>query len=162
MRDVPDTAREAGDVRLGAMTGSLGFLLRLAQLASFREFFEDLGGYGVRPGEITVLMLIGENPGIRQGVLARRLMIKRAHMTKMVRAMEEAGLVTRTVPEDDRRSVELRLSDRGRARIGALGAPFLAHEMRAARGLTAREEAELKRLLRKYLDLPEPVGEGGA
>ncbi|MDH3264248.1 MAG: MarR family transcriptional regulator [Paracoccaceae bacterium] len=147
-------------MRLGALTGSLGFLLRLAQLASFREFFEDLDGLGVRPGEITVLMLIGENPGIRQGVLARRLMIKRAHMTKMVRAMEESGLVKRTVPEDDRRSVELWLSAEGAARLEALGAPFLAHETRPARGLTAREERELKRLLRKYLDLPEPT-QGG-
>ena len=160
MRDAPDTAR-GEEVRLGAMADSLGFLLRLAQLASFREFFEDLDGMDVRPGEMTVLMLIGENPGVRQGVLAKRLMIKRAHMTKMVRAMEAAGLVSRTVPEDDRRSVELRLSGRGAARVEALSAPFRKHETRGAPGLTAREEAELKRLLRKYLDLPEPVGGDG-
>ena len=90
MRDAPDTAR-GEEVRLGAMADSLGFLLRLAQLASFREFFEDLDGMDVRPGEMTVLMLIGENPGVRQGVLAKRLMIKRAHMTKMIRAMEAAA-----------------------------------------------------------------------
>jgi DNA-binding MarR family transcriptional regulator len=157
MRDAPDTV--AGDeVRLGAMADSLGFLLRLAQLSAFRDFFEVFEGTAVRPGEITVLMLIGENPGIRQGVLARALMIKRAHMTKMVRAMEEAGLVTRTVPEDDRRSMELRLSEKGRARVAALEGRFLDHEARVVPGLSEAEAAELKRLLRKFLDLQEPGG----
>ena len=151
MRDAAETG--GGDVRLGPLADSLGFLLRLSQLASFREFFDDLADFDVRPGEASVLMLIGENPGVRQGVLARRLMIKRAHMTKMIRAMEDTGLVTRTVPEDDRRSVELWLTKRGAARVEALRAPWAAHEARPARNLTTREEAELRRLLRKYLAL---------
>ena len=32
--------------------------------------------------------------------------------------------------------------------------PWASHEARPARNLTKREEADLKRLLRKYLDLP--------
>lgn len=153
MRDAAETA--AGDVRLGPLADSLGFLLRLSQLASFREFFDGLADFDVRPGEASVLMLIGGNPGVRQGVLARRLMIKRAHMTKMIRAMEDTGLVTRTVPEDDRRSVELWLTKRGAARVEAMRAPWAAHEARPARNLTKREEAELRRLLRKYLALDD-------
>ena len=153
MRDAAETA--AGDVRLGPLADSLGFLLRLSQLASFREFFDGLADFDVRPGEASVLMLIGGNPGVRQGVLARRLMIKRAHMTKMIRVMEDTGLVTRTVPEDDRRSVELWLTKRGAARVEAMRAPWAAHEARPARNLTKREEAELRRLLRKYLALDD-------
>jgi len=153
VRDAAETA--AGDVRLGPLADSLGFLLRLSQLASFREFFDGLADFDVRPGEASVLMLIGGNPGVRQGVLARRLMIKRAHMTKMIRAMEDTGLVTRTVPEDDRRSVELWLTKRGAARVEAMRAPWAAHEARPARNLTKREEAELRRLLRKYLALDD-------
>jgi DNA-binding MarR family transcriptional regulator len=150
-----DIAREAEDVRLGPLADSLGFLLRLSQLVSFRDFFAELEDIDMRPGEASVLMLIGENPGVRQGVLAKRLMIKRAHMTKMIRAMEETGLVTRTVPEDDRRSVELWLTKRGQDRVEAMRDPWAAHEARPARNLTRRDEAELKRLMRKYLDLPE-------
>jgi DNA-binding MarR family transcriptional regulator len=155
VRDTADIPRAAGDVRLGPLSESLGFLLRLSQLASFREFFDGLADFGVRPGEASVLVLIGENPGVRQGVLAQRLMIKRAHMTKMIRAMEDTGLVTRTVPEDDRRSVELWLTKRGAARVEAMRAPWAAHEARPARNLTKREEAELRRLLRKYLALDD-------
>jgi DNA-binding MarR family transcriptional regulator len=142
-------------VRLGALSESLGFLLRLSQLRSFGEFFAEFEDFDMRPGEATVLVLIGDNPGIRQGVLAKRLMIKRAHMTKMIRAMEETGLLSRTVPDDDRRSVQLWLTRRGKAHVEAMRAPWAAHEARPAGSLTRREEAELKRLLRKYLDLPE-------
>jgi DNA-binding MarR family transcriptional regulator len=155
-----DAPREIEDIRLGTLSGSLGFLLRLSQLVSFRDFFVSLDDLDMRPGEATVLMLIDENPGVRQGVLARRLMIKRAHMTKMIRAMEDGGLVTRTVPEDDRRSVELWLTARGRARVEAMRAPWAAHEARPVRNLSDREQAELKRLLRKYLDLADAADRG--
>jgi DNA-binding MarR family transcriptional regulator len=165
MRDAPPCAGDArpaahaaGEVRLGPLGESLGFLLRLAQLASFRDYFDRLGGLGMRPGEMSVLLLIAENPGVRQGALARRLMIKRAHMTKMVRAMEEEGLVSRTVPEDDRRSIELRLTARGEARVAALRVPVLEHEAQPAERLSAAEAEELRRLLRLYLGLDAGQG----
>jgi DNA-binding MarR family transcriptional regulator len=150
-----EIASEETEVRLGPLGDSLGFLLRLAQLHAFRDFYTDLDVLGMRPGEASVLFLIAENPGVRQGVLARRLMIKRAHMTKMIRAMEEEGLVERAVPEDDRRSVELRLSQRGRHRLDALRLSWAVHEARPARNLSPREEAELKRLLRKHVGIAE-------
>ncbi|WP_425098790.1 MarR family winged helix-turn-helix transcriptional regulator [Tropicibacter sp. S64] len=140
-------------IDFGPLAGSLGFLLRLSQLQSFANFFHEMDGFNVRPGEISVLMLMAQNPGVRQGVLARALHIKRAHMTKMIRAMETAGIVTRTVPEDDRRSVELWLTDKGRKRLMAMQQPFLSHETRNTTGLTDAEEAQLKALLRKYIGL---------
>ncbi len=158
MRDLDSDTRDTEAVDLGALAGSLGFLLRLSQLVSFRDFYDDLGGFGIRPGEISALFVIADNPGIRQGVVARHLMIKRAHMAKMVRAMESDGLVSRSVPADDRRAVELKLTDSGRARVATLSEPFRRHEARPVPGLTRRDEAELKRLLRKYLSLPEPEG----
>ena len=156
MRDGGGTGdgTDAG-VRYGPLTGSLGFLLRLAQLSAFRDFYDHVGELGVRPGEMSVLMLIAENPGVRQGVLARSLMIKRAHMTKMVRAMEEEGLVRRTIPEDDRRSVELWLTEAGEARVSGLLGPFLAHEAQVPATLSRRETDQLRRLLRAYLGLPD-------
>lgn len=144
------------EVALGPMAESLGFLLRLAQIDAFAAWFDALGDEGMRPGEVSALMLIGLNPGVRQGVLARHLRIKRAHMAKMARALEEAGLIRREVPEDDRRANALSLTAEGRARMDALGPLAEAHEAQPAPNLTSREEAELKRLLRKTLDLNAP------
>jgi DNA-binding MarR family transcriptional regulator len=162
MTEATEILRAPEDLALGTLSESLGFLLRLSQITAFEDFFESLGDFDVRPGEISVLTVIGENPGVRQGVVARRLMIKRANMTKVVRAMERQGFVRRTVPEDDKRSVELRLTKKGAARLAALRTPFQAHEARPVSSLSREEEAVLKRLLRKYIGLPEPHGGGGS
>ena len=140
-------------IRLGPLAGSLGFLLRLAQLESFKDFFAYFDGHDIRPGEISVLLLIAENPGIRQGAVARRLTIKRAHMTKMVQAFEASGLVEKRVPEDDKRGVELRLTPAGRAYLDKVRPIFAAHELAQPSTLSAEETETLRRLLLKYLDI---------
>ncbi|SMX41884.1 MarR family winged helix-turn-helix transcriptional regulator [Maliponia aquimaris] len=155
-KDRPDSGAQPA-VNYGPLYGSVGFLLRLAQLRSFADFFAAFEGAGVRPGELSVLMLLRDNPGIRQGHLARALMIKRAHMTKMVGQMERDGLVVRRVPEDDRRAMELRLTEAGAERVRGLMDTFEAHEARAATGLSPAEAAELRRLLRKMLAF-DPTG----
>lgn len=139
-------------VSYGPLTDSLGFLLRLSQLKSFSAFYDDLGTCGITPGQITVMLMIAENPGIRQGVLARALTIKRAHMTKLIRRMEDAGHVVRRVPADDKRSVELTLSQGGKDFVASLRAPFAAHEAANHSPLTNAEHADLIRLLHKFLD----------
>lgn len=149
---MPDQPRDTA-LDFGVFSNSPGFLLRLAQLRSFAEFFDAWADTGIKPGEITVLMMIAQNPGVRQGVLARALMIKRAHMTKMIRALEDANMVTRTVPEDDKRSAELWLSDAGKAKVAELETRVLAHEARDMAPLTRAEAKTLNRLLRKYVAL---------
>ncbi|MBS0126822.1 MarR family winged helix-turn-helix transcriptional regulator [Thetidibacter halocola] len=150
MTDLPDS------VDYGPLSESLGFLLRLSQLRAFADFFDGMAGLDVHPGELSVLLVLSANPGIRQGVLARALTIKRAHMTKMVRAMERDGLVSRTVPQDDRRAVELWLTDTGHARVAALRPAFDTQQPRETARLTPDETTTLKRLLRKHIGLKEP------
>jgi DNA-binding MarR family transcriptional regulator len=143
------------DVRFGPLSESLGFLLRLLQLVSFQDFYTRFASSGIRPGETSVLILIDENPGIRQGVLAQRLMIKRAHMTKMVQAFEADGLVKKSVPKDDKRGIELHLTAKGQRHVNKIKPIFTEFEAVTRHGLNAREETELKRLLRKSLGIPE-------
>lgn len=144
-----------GDIRFGALSESLGFLLRLSQLVAFQDFYTRFTGADIRPGETSALILIDENPGIRLGLLARRLLIKRAHMTKMVQAFETAGLVKKSVPEDDKRGIELHLTPKGQRHVNEIKPIFAEFDAVTWRGLTEREEAELKRLLRKALKIPE-------
>ena len=146
-------------IEFGVLAQSLGFLLRISQIAAFEEYFAEFGTQLLRPGELSVLLMMERNPGIRQGVLARSLRIKRAHMAKMIRSMEEDGIVERTVPEDDRRSVELWLTEAGRRVLETNRAPFEAHDAKSGQGLTKREADELRRLLRKFAGIPDPEGE---
>lgn len=137
-------------VELGEITGSLGFLLRMAQLKAFDFFFHTLDGQDLKPGEFTVLWVIGLNPGLRQGTIARRLHIKPAHMTKLMARMVERGWVARKVPEDDRRSVRLALTDEGAAFVDRFRTRFLDLHLVERSDLTAEESATLIHLLRRY------------
>lgn len=142
-------------IDLGELERSLGFLLRIAQLRNFEDFYADVAGQSLKPGEFTVLALIGRNPGVRQGRLARHLMIKRAHMTKLVRGFVERGLVTRDGSDRDRRSVELRLTAAGERFVARHAPAFEAHARKRPETLTADEHAALVGLLRRYIGLRE-------
>jgi DNA-binding MarR family transcriptional regulator len=145
--------RSLDQVKVGELSQSVGFLLRLAQLRAFEDFFSDNGPRGVKPGEFSVLWVISRNPGIRQSVLGQRLMIKRAHMTKLIRALEDQDLVSRRIPDRDRRAVELTLTASGEVLVGKESARFFDYEARAGAPLDGAERATLIALLQKYVGL---------
>jgi len=147
------------DVDVGPMRNSLGFLLRMAQLQSFEQYFTDYKGIGLKPGEFSVLTLILSNPDIRQGVLARRLMIKRAHMTKLVRSLEKRGYVERRIPDEDRRSVMLKLTVEGRTFVRRKWSLFLRYEQARRSPLSADEERQLVRLLQTLVGIDPNRGQ---
>lgn len=150
-------ARSQSEVDLGRLDSALGFLLRIAQLKTQSRFFEAKGGDGFKPGEFTVLWVIARNPGIRQSVLGQQLMIKRAHMTKLVRSFEDRKLVTRRVPDDDRRAVELTISPEGAAKLAEVEKWFFDFETRVGAPLTREEVDQLNGLLRKFLGIGQPL-----
>ncbi len=149
------SVRNVDEVRVGPLSGSLGFLLRLAQLRAFDEFFSEQGPQGLKPGEFSVLWVIGCNPGIRQSALGQRLMIKRAHMTKLIRAFEDLGLVSRRIPDSDRRAVELTLTPEGSREVEKASTAYFSYEETTGAPLSKREQAQLISLLQKYVGLEE-------
>lgn len=142
-------------VDLGSLAGSLGFLLRLAQVRVYDQFFDAFAGTPVKPGEFSVLWVIDLNPGLPQGSLARVLTIKPAHMTKLVARLVDAGLVERIVPDHDRRSVNLVLTAQGQAHLDRYRTRFIQVHAAERMGLTDSENAELLRLLGKLAFAPE-------
>ena len=62
-----------------------------------------------------VLVHLEETPeGVRMNELAERILYSKSGFTRVVDRMEEAGLVRRVRPDDDRRSVLVVLSEQGR------------------------------------------------
>ncbi|QHQ34396.1 MarR family winged helix-turn-helix transcriptional regulator [Algicella marina] len=137
-------------IELGEVGSSLGFLLRMAQVKVFDQFYDKLAGHGLKPGEFTLLWVIGMNPGVRQGEIARRLQIKPAHMTKLVQRNVDAGLLDRHVPEDDRRAVNLVLTNAGEEFVAEKKPEFLNFIELEKITLTGREFEQLISLLRKF------------
>jgi DNA-binding MarR family transcriptional regulator len=62
-----------------------------------------------------VLVKLEETPdGLRMNVLAERILYSKSGFTRVVDRMEEAGLVRRVRPQNDRRSILVVLTDEGR------------------------------------------------
>ncbi|WP_196259777.1 MarR family winged helix-turn-helix transcriptional regulator [Pelagibacterium limicola] len=156
----PAALEEPGleQVGLGALEHSAGLMLRIAQLTAFERFFALFGESEIKISEFTVLMAVAENPGIRQGVLADVLKIKWSNMTKLVRTLEERGLVARHVPRHDRRSVVLSPTDEGRRQIEKSGEKMYRLDREALSMLTDAEHDQLIALTRKIAGWP-PISE---
>lgn len=81
-----------------------------------------LGRLGLYPGQEVLLLQLDEHGPRTQVQLAAGAGCEPPSVTLMVRKLEAAGLVTRETSSDDRRSVTVSLTPRGRALIPDLRA----------------------------------------
>ena len=137
-RDVP--------LRPGALPGLLGYRLRLAQQAVFRDFAASVGE--VSPGRVGILLLIEANPGVTQGRLANAVHLDRSTMVGVIHVLQGRDLVERRRGED-RRTNGLWLTRAGRGLVARLKRRIEVHERRISARLTAAERAQLIVLLEK-------------
>lgn len=145
---------EAGEVRLGALDGYIGYHLRLAQNASFRAFQRKSGGADLRPGWFAVLSLIGDNPGITPAALSRAAGRDKSTLTPVLRDLTKHQYVTSQPRLGDRRSYGLSLTELGRERLTELAAHAKAHD-HVLDEIVGHEKDILIRLLRR---ITEEVG----
>jgi len=133
-------------VKPGPLPGLLGYRLRVAQQALFRDFAYHV--VGVSPGRVGMLVLIEANPGVTQSELAREMGLDRSTMVGLVDGLEEAALVERR-RGDDRRTNALWLTRAGRVLLGRVKRRIAIHEKRVAAQLTQAERSQLIALLAK-------------
>jgi DNA-binding MarR family transcriptional regulator len=137
-------AAEASRLDLGDLPSLLGFHLRLAHVAMYRDFTEALAGLELTQKQGAVLQLIAANPGVSQADLAATLGSDRATMMALVDRLEERGFVARQRSAQDRRRQELSLTERGRSVLADAMRAIAAHERRFT---TRFSPAELKALI---------------
>jgi len=130
----------------GVLPGLLGYRLRLAQQAVFRDFARAIPE--ASPGRAGVLFLIEANPGVTQSRLAQAVGLDRSTMVGVLHTLEQRQLVERRRGED-RRTNGLWLTRAGRALAASLKRRIRVHERRVATRLTPAERAQLLLLLEK-------------
>jgi len=91
----------------------IGFVLRLAQLAVFKDIFETLSPFGLRPSDFSALRVIAANPRLKQQDIGLKLSIKRPNLVGLMEDLEKKGFVQRRVVPGDRRSYSLTLTKAG-------------------------------------------------
>ena len=130
----------------GVLPTLLGYRLRLAQQAVFRDFASSVAE--LSPGRVGILLLLEANPGVTQGRLAQAVSLDRSTMVGVVDMLESRGLIERRRGRD-RRTNGLWLTAEGRALVARLKRRIQAHERRVAARLSAQERAQLLSLLEK-------------
>jgi DNA-binding MarR family transcriptional regulator len=133
----------------GVLPDLVGYQLRMAQIALFRDFAEGPGGEDVTPGLFGVLVIIEANPDLKQSDLARAAHLDRSTVVTVIDNLERRGLVQRRAAPNDRRSNAIRLTTAGAALLRRLKRQVNQHEERLLRNFTAAERETLSRLLRK-------------
>jgi DNA-binding MarR family transcriptional regulator len=130
----------------GVLPGLLGYRLRLAQQAVFRDFASAVAE--ISPGRAGMLLLIDANPGVTQGRLAQAVDLDRSTMVGVIDALESRRLLERR-RGDDRRTNGLWLTSSGRSFVARLKRRIESHERRVAAHLSVAERAQLLALLEK-------------
>lgn len=130
----------------GALPQLLGYRLRLAQQAVFRDFAGSV--QGLSPGRVGLLVYIDANPGVSQSRLAEAVRRDRSTMVGVLDALEDRGLIERRRGAD-RRTNGLWLTRAGRSLLARTLRGIAQHEQRIATRLSASERRTLLALLEK-------------
>ena len=132
----------------GILPGLLGYRLRVAQQALFRDFQATVAE--LSPGRVGILLLIEANPGVTQSRLAQAVSLERSTMVGVLHVLEGRGLLERRRGVD-RRTNGLWLTASGRSLVAKLKRRIQLHERRVSSRLTPAEREQLLGLLEKLV-----------
>lgn len=132
----PRVAQPQDAVKIGDLSGFLGYSLKRAQLRIFEDFIGCVAPLQLTPAQFSVLMLVEANPGRNQTEIASTLGILRPNFVALLDELESRALCLRSRSSNDRRSHILRLTEKGRAVLS-----------RARKLVETRHEARLRELL---------------
>ena len=139
----------AAGLNVGLLDELLGYHLRRAQSAVFQHFALRLGHHQITPGQLGLLVLISNNPGVSQTDLARAVGIERSTLGEFIHRFESRGLVERKASTRDRRRHAVHLSTAGRRFLEAILPEVREHERELGEPLSAQERVTLIELLKR-------------
>jgi DNA-binding MarR family transcriptional regulator len=142
-------AAKKSTINYGMLPELVGYQLRMAQIALFRDFAQGPGGEEITPGLFGVLVIIEANPDLKQSELARATHLDRSTVVTIIDNLERRGLVERRAALYDRRSNAIRLTDAGVTLLRKLKRQVSQHEKRLLDNFSAAERETFLALLKK-------------
>jgi len=129
---------------LGGLETTVGFVLRLAQVAVFKDLLAALKPFDLRVTDLSVLMVIEATPGLQQRAIGEMLRIQRPNLVIILDQLQSRGLVRRDPVPGDRRSYALSITPEGAALLRDAKAAHAAHHRKV---LAALGDIEQERML---------------
>ncbi|RLA35719.1 MAG: MarR family transcriptional regulator [Gammaproteobacteria bacterium] len=145
----PERNSRHARIDYGLLPGLIGYQVRQAQIAIFRDFTANLADHDMTPTLFGTLVLVEANPGLKQADLARALQLDRSTVVTVIDTLEHRGLVERKRAVDDRRSNAVTLTNAGERILTMLKPLVTDHEARLVKDLDAGERTALVAALGK-------------
>ncbi len=139
---------ETRNIDLGGLTGLLGYQIRQAQTASFRDLQKRFRELGITPGEFSLLTILRDNPQIRQTDLVDIYGLNKSTLSVAVKRLVDRALVDPCKLVEDRRFHGLSLTPNGELLLVTATKIIDDQEKRMAHVLSPREKEIVIRALR--------------
>lgn len=144
-----EAPRRTADLNFGHLGQTLGFNVRLAQVAFHRDFMSAMKDIDLTQKQYAVMTLVGANPGVSQIDIASALGADRATMMAIVDRLQNRAFLERVPSKADRRRQELYLTQEGEAARTKAEAACIEHERQFRDRFTAQELDTLFDLLKR-------------
>lgn len=129
--------------------------LMVTQNVVAEKFYEVLKPYDLSGEQYNVLRILRGQKGkpANMCVIQERMVTKNSNTTRLIDKLLLKDLVTRNVCPDNRRKMEVLITDKGLALLEELEPIVLAHEQLFAQNLSQEEIIQLNDLLEKFRTL---------
>lgn len=126
---------------------SVGFLLNRAARSMKRSLESRMGSHGITATQYIVLEMLSREDGLSQSQLGGRLYFDNPTVTGVIDRLERDGLVERRRTSDDRRVINVYLSDRAREILSRVSTLADDLDRKATEGFSPKEKSDLIRIL---------------
>jgi DNA-binding MarR family transcriptional regulator len=137
------------ELQLGLHGQRLGFLVRRLHHLLSQRVEAAFTSYGLRPGSLTMMVLISANPGYSQVELSRIGNLDKSAIVTIVDELETRGLAIRGRSSSDRRRNSLFLTAQGEKLMKEMHQLAMTTEQPLRDGLSPQEYDQLFELLEK-------------
>ncbi|OAB38764.1 transcriptional regulator [Paenibacillus macquariensis subsp. defensor] len=135
----------------------VGVMIHLVDLEITNVLKNWLVPLQLAPEQFLVIALLLKKEGISQNDIANALNKDKSSITRMLASLEQKGFIKRTGSASDRRSVDVTLTDEGRALSDDVDRISIRTKELLNSGFTDEELTELKRLLMKVSGNVNPL-----
>jgi DNA-binding MarR family transcriptional regulator len=142
-----------GTLAHSELSHSIGFLLRLASGVSQGRIGSKLDALDLRLSLYSVMLIIRENPGLKQQEVGRTLSIQQPNLVALINDLAGRGLVRREVNAGDRRSYSLALTPAGEKLLAQADKMHVENEQKLAALIAPMKVEDFEGALRRILTL---------
>jgi MarR family transcriptional regulator, 2-MHQ and catechol-resistance regulon repressor len=114
-----------------------------------RKNAENLKNFGVTAAQYAVIECLGHLGPMLMGELCKKMLVSGGNMTVVVDNLEKEGLVERVPSEDDRRSILVRFTPKGKKVFEDSFRKHAGYLTQIASVLNEKDQEDLGRLLKK-------------